>query len=267
VPRRASLPVRAWRATRTFVHVFAGIATTTFVFPVVKTPARRALVRRWSKKLLRMLRVELRVAGDLDAPGGNVLVVANHISWLDIFVLNAVQPVRFIAKAELARWPVAGALVRGCGTLFVERSRKRDARRVNHHVAEVLEGGDIVAIFPEGTTTDGTEMLEFKSSLLQPIVEAHGHVQPVAIRYRDADGSHTTTPAYVGDDSFMASFWRVCSARSLTVELYAIAPLSAREGNRRVLAREAERAIRSALGLASRAPAPGTRADRAAEPQ
>jgi 1-acyl-sn-glycerol-3-phosphate acyltransferase len=266
VPRRVSLPVRTWRATRTFVHVVAGIATTTFVFPVVNGSARRALVRRWSRKLLRMLRVELRVEGDLAAPRGNVLVVANHISWLDIFVLNAVQPVRFIAKAELARWPLAGALVRGCGTLFVERTRKRDARRVNHHVAEVLEGGDVVAIFPEGTTTDGSDVLEFKSSLLQPIVEAHGHVQPVAIRYRDAEGSQTTAPAYVGDDSFMASFWRVCGARSLSAELYAVAPLSAREGNRRALAREAERAIRSALGLASLDRGPGTRVDRGVEP-
>ena len=124
-----------------------------------------------------------------------MLVVANHISWLDIFVLNAHHPVRFVAKAEIAKWPVVSRMIRGAGTVFIERERRRDTHRVNHQMAHVLANGDVVAIFPEGTTTYGTDVLPFKSSLLQPIVEAEGHVQPVAIRYRDAgrrdrDGAH-----------------------------------------------------------------------------
>ena len=117
---------------------------------------------------------------------------------------------RFVAKAELAKWPVAGRLIRGVGTLFVERDRRKDAHRVNGRAASALARGDIVAVFPEGTTTDGTDVLPFKSSLLQPIVDAQGHVQPVAIRYRAptrrAFASRRRTSATTRS---LESFWRV----------------------------------------------------------
>ena len=109
MPRHANAnatPVRLYRYVRTCVHVGAGVATTLFVFPLVSAARKRALVKRWSRRLLRILAVEARLHGDIGARGGNVLVVANHISWLDIFVLNSVHPVRFVAKSELARWPV-----------------------------------------------------------------------------------------------------------------------------------------------------------------
>ncbi len=109
MPRHANAnatPVRLYRYVRTCVHVGSGVATTLFVFPLVSPARKRALVKRWSRRLLRILAVEARLHGDIGARGGNVLVVANHISWLDIFVLNSVHPVRFVAKSELARWPV-----------------------------------------------------------------------------------------------------------------------------------------------------------------
>jgi len=94
------------------VHVIEGVATTSLVFPFAAPARRRALVQRWSARLLNMLGVDCRVHGRLGVDGGNVLIVANHVSWLDIFVLNAICPVRFVAKAELARWPLVGNLVR-----------------------------------------------------------------------------------------------------------------------------------------------------------
>jgi 1-acyl-sn-glycerol-3-phosphate acyltransferase len=249
--------LRAWRATRVCVHVIAGIATTTFVFPWIAPGSRRALTRRWSRRLLSILRIDARVHGQLDAHSGNVLIVANHVSWLDIFVLNAQRPARFIAKAELARWPIAGRLIRGAGTIFVERERRHDTRRVNHHAAHALASGDVVAVFPEGTTTDGTTLLKFHGSLLQPIVEAGGHLLPVALRYKDADGDVSTAPAYVGEESFVQSFWRVCGERRLTVELHVAASVPAGERHRRELALAAEDAIRRALALPAPATAPG----------
>jgi 1-acyl-sn-glycerol-3-phosphate acyltransferase len=239
------------------VHLLGGIATTTVVFPVVGARQRRALVRRWSRKLLHLLRVEARIHGALDTHEGNVLIVANHVSWLDIFVLNAHRPARFVAKSEIAGWPVAGRLIRGAGTIFVDRDRRHDTRRVNHHAAQSLAAGEVVAVFPEGTTTDGATLLKFHASLLQPIVEAQGHVQPIAIRYRDAAGAHSTVPAYVGDESFAQSFWRVCGARRLVVDVHAAPALAARGANRRDLARAAEEAIRTALGLSGAGTAPG----------
>jgi 1-acyl-sn-glycerol-3-phosphate acyltransferase len=261
------LPVRLWRATRVTLHIAAGIATTTFVFPRARPERKRALIRRWSQKLLRLMNVEARVHGAIDAHGGNVLVVANHVSWLDVVVLNAHRPSRFIGKSELARWPVVGHLIRGTGTLFIERARRHDTHRVNRSAADALAAGDVVTVFPEGTTTDGTTVLRFHGSLLQPIVDAGGHVLPVAIRYHDADGALSFAPEYVGDTSFAASFWRVCGERRLGVELIAAPALSARTRHRRELARDAEDAIRTALAERDAATGPGRRDGPAAGPR
>jgi 1-acyl-sn-glycerol-3-phosphate acyltransferase len=241
-------PRQAMRALRTFTHVIAGLATTSAVFPFVPPARRRRLTQRWSRRLLALLNVQCRVTGELFAHEGNVLIVANHVSWLDIVVLNALCPARFVAKAEVARWPLAGTLVRGAGTLFVERARRRDTHRVNRVVADALAQGDIVAVFPEGTTSSGETVLPFKSSLLQPIVDARGAVQPLALRYRAADGTRSTAPAYVGDDPFIASFWRVCGTPALIVDVTALARMPAAARHRRALAREAEAAIRLVLG-------------------
>jgi 1-acyl-sn-glycerol-3-phosphate acyltransferase len=255
---RTPLPLRVYRHARVSLHVFQGIATTAFVFPLIGLPRRQALIRRWSERLLRIMHVESRVHGL--PPGGlpgNMLIVANHISWLDIFVLNTVQPARFIAKAELKRWPLVGLMIAGCGTLFIERERRRDAHRVNDHAREVLAAGDSIAIFPEGTTTDGTTLLPFHGSLLQPVIDARGHLQPIAIRYLHRDGSYNDAPAYVGDLTFMGSFWRVLGEREMVVEMTLTPALEAHARHRRELSREAEQAIRAALGLSGQAPGTG----------
>lgn len=261
--RVTPLPFRLLRAGRAAAHVAVAVATTTFAFPWLGVPAKQRLIRRWSARLLRILRVEARVRGFPDGGlPGNLLIVANHISWLDIFVLNALQPARFVGKAELRRWPVVGRMIAGVGTLFVERARRRDTLDVNREAAEVLTRGDVIAIFPEGTTTDGTEVLPFHGSLLQPIVDAGGHVQPVAIRYCNATGKHTDAPAYAGETSFLESFWRVTGERTLVVEVRLAPALATRSRHRRELARAAEAAIRTALALPVGAREPETRADR-----
>lgn len=243
-----STPRRTARALRTTLHLVEGLATTVIVFPWLSVASRRRRVRRWSTRLLQMLRIDIRMVGALHGDG-NLLIVANHISWLDIFVLNSVHPMRFIAKAEIARWPLLGKLVRDVGTLFVERARRHDAHRVTIEARDALAGGDIVAVFPEGTTTDGTTLLPFKSSLLQPIVNAQGALQPVAMRYCGADGRLSTAAAYAGDTTFMESFWRICGERSLTVDVIVTPALPAQARHRRDLARSAEAAIQSALDL------------------
>lgn len=263
---RVAWPVQAWRASRVVVHAAAGIATTLGVFPFASIERRRGLIRRWSARLLSLLRIEPRTTGTLGAPGGNVLLVANHVSWLDIFVINAHRPSRFVAKADLAQWPLASTLMRGAGTIFIERGRRSDTRRVNGTASAALANGDLVAIFPEGTTSDGSSLLRFHSSLLQPIVDASGHVQPVALRYVDARGERSIAPTY-GDESFAASFWRVCGERQLFVEVSAMSPITATGRNRRELARAAEGAIRTALGFAAAAKEPARPDDPAGSPR
>ena len=245
-------------------HVLGGIATQTFVFPRVTTERRRAITRRWCERLLELMNIESRVHGTIDARRGNLLIVANHISWLDIFVLNAQHASLFVAKSELADWPVAGRLIRGAGTLFIERARRRDTERVNRSAADALKAGDAIVVFPEGTTTDGSTVLKFHGSLLQPVVDAEGHVLPVAIRYHDGAGTRSLAPEYAGDTSFATSFWRVCGERRLAVDLFAGPVIAAGTAHRRELARAAEDAIRTALAGRDGATAPGTRGDPAA---
>jgi 1-acyl-sn-glycerol-3-phosphate acyltransferase len=262
---RTPLPLRLYRYVRVSLHVFQGVGSTALVFPLIALPKRRSMIRRWSAKLLKLMRIDAKVSG-LPAAGlpGNLLIVANHISGLDIFVLNTVEPGRFIAKSELRKWPLVGTMIAGCGTLFLDRASRRDAHRINGRARDVLAAGDTITIFPEGTTTDGTTLLPFHGSLLQPVVDAQGHVQSIAIRYCHADGTHSDAPAYVGETSFMASFWRVLGVRNLVVELTLPPPLPAAGRHRRELSQEAEDAIRAALGLVAGGSEPETRADRPA---
>ena len=207
-----------------------------------------------------MLRIEAYVEGvPVEDLPGNLLILANHVSWLDIFVLHSLRPSRFIGKSELKRWPLLRHLIIGSGTLFIERERRRDAYRINGHARDVLASGDTIAIFPEGTTSDGSSVLPFHASLVQPIIDASGHVQPIAICYRSADGGFTEAPTYVGETSFVESLWRVLGERRLVVEVEFGPTLSARTRHRRELSREAEAFIRAAVEAPARDPAPGTR--------
>jgi 1-acyl-sn-glycerol-3-phosphate acyltransferase len=247
-PGPTPVPIRVVRSARVVAHIVGGLATTVFVFPWVGTPTRQRLMRKWCRQFLRMLKVEARVhwRHDGEMPA-NVLIVANHISWLDIFVLSSLQPARFVAKADLRRLPIAGRLMANVGTLFIERERRRDTHTVNRHTVEALTRGDVVAVFPEGTTSDGTGLLKFHSSLLQSAVDAKGHVQPIAIRYRTPGDEHCTAPAYVGEMSLVGSLWRVTGERSFVAELHVMPPFPAGTAHRRELSRAAEEAIRTAL--------------------
>jgi 1-acyl-sn-glycerol-3-phosphate acyltransferase len=256
---RVSRARQSWRALRVLVHVGRGIAITTFVFPRASAAQKRALNRAWSRHLLALLGVEPRVQGEIHEAGGNVVYLANHVSWLDIFVLDAHSPARFIAKAELARWPLVGKLVRETGTIFVTRARKADTLRVNAIAAEALRGGDVLAVFPEGTTTDGTALLKFHGSLLQPVIDSAGHVQPIALRYAYRDGRASRATQYAGDTSLARSFWSICGARDQVIEVIAHPPIAASTRTRRELAALSEAAIRASLALpASAQPASAT---------
>ncbi len=263
--RPTPISARITRFARVVAHLAGGLATTVFVFPWIGPPRKRALIRRWSRQLLQMLGVKRRVSWQREgAMRGHILIVANHISWLDIAVLNAQQPARFIAKAELRRLPVIGRLCRNVGTLFIERERRRDTHTVNRHTVEALERGDLVAVFPEGTTSDGTGLLKFHSSLLQPIVDARGDVQPIAIRYRTPQDEYSDAPAFVGDLTMVGSLWRVTGERSLIAELHVLPPIPAADRNRRELSNAAAAAIQTVLASPGRATGPDTRGGRRA---
>jgi 1-acyl-sn-glycerol-3-phosphate acyltransferase len=186
---------------------------------------------------------------------GGAMLVSNHISWLDIYVLQGLLPVRFISKAEVRGWPLIGWLAQEVGTVFLVRERKSDALRVNQVMANHLRDGDLLALFPEGTTSDGRDVLPFYPSLFQPAVDAGAQVWPTRLRYLDSLGNHTDAPAYFGGMTLAESLWRVARQARIVVEVEFLHPIPHEKGlGRRELARRAETAIRGADSATDRAP-------------
>lgn len=193
---------------RALVHALRGWITIRWTFPRLSPDQRELRVQVWARQMLAVMGVELELSGQPPAHGP-VLLVANHISWLDILVMHAARHCRFVSKSEVRHWPLIGTLATGAGTLYIERASRRDAMRVVHHMAERLAEGDILAVFPEGTTSDGVHLLPFHANLLQAAVSAGAPVQPVALRFVDASTRQTSlAPCYIGDDSLLGSIWR-----------------------------------------------------------
>jgi 1-acyl-sn-glycerol-3-phosphate acyltransferase len=205
-------------------------------------------VRWWSRGMLARLGVSLHVHGR-PAPGPR-LIVANHVSWLDIMAVHAVCPeARFVSKADVKHWPLVARLVDAADTLYLERERKRDALRVVHHMAEALAAGDTVAVFPEGTTSDGRALLPFHANLLQAAVSSGVPVQPVALRFSDHLRRVSPAAEFVGDTTLAQSLWRLASGDGLAVHV-TLLPARPAGSDRRELAEAVREDIAAALAAA-----------------
>ena len=227
--------VRAlWRLGAALWQAVSGALICALWFPFITPAQRMGHVGRWSARMLRALGIRLEARGTVHP--GPVLIVANHISWVDILAVNALHPARFVSKADVRHWPFIGYLVASGGTLFIERERKRDAMRVVHQIAAALRSGDIVAVFPEGTTSDGHDVLPFHANLLQAAIATEAPVQPVVLRYRDARSAVSQAASYVGDTSLAASLWSTVTADALVAEVIVENAQGTRHADRRALA-------------------------------
>lgn len=245
------LLLRQVRLLRLGLHLAAGALTIALVYPCVSLDRQQRLRQRWSRRLLEVLGVSLQVQGDRIAPGA--LLVANHVSWLDIFAINAVAPAAFVSKAEVRRWPLIGWLAARNGTIFLRRGSRGHARVINAETAALLDAGHNVAIFPEGTTSDGRQVLAFHAALLQPAIACARPVQPLALSYHDAHGGHSRAAAYDGDLSLGESIANIIAARGLGVRVQAAPALAtALDTDRRELAQRTRAAIVACLGSAAR---------------
>ena len=233
-------------------HVLWGFLVAGLLFPLLPARTSNALVQFWSRVLLLVLglRLELHLdarAGAIAATRGSLLVI-NHISWVDVFVIAAVTPARFVAKAEIARWPLLGRFARAVGTVFVERRRHHAVAHVNHAVTARLRAGQSIGIFPEGTTTDGSQLLRFHANLVQPAIDARAPVIPLALQYRQ-DGMPTRAAAFIGEMNLIESMWRILVTPRLTAQLHWLPALDGKQDNRHAIARRARAAIGAALVL------------------
>lgn len=227
-----------------------GLFIAALILPRVDGPRRNRFISRWCSELLTVLNIRV-VAHDPppDHHLTGVMFVANHVSWADIHALNSVHAVRFVAKSEIRGWPVFGWLAQQANTLFTERSRRHEAGRMVETTADSLRAGDCICFFPEGTTTDGTELKPFKSSLLQAAIDAGALIWPVAIRYPHADGSANLAMAYCNDMTLLQSMKQVLAERAPVIELRFAPPIAAAGLERRALSLLARQAIAQQLGL------------------
>lgn len=247
--RTAGLPRAVLRLTAALALVLAGVLCAP---PVRLLPAgpRGAVVRSWAAALVRSFGIRVVPYGS-PGPDGGRLVVANHISWLDIPLVLAVLPSRMLAKSDLRAWPVLGRLARRAGTLFIERDRLRALPATIEDVTHALLAGDRVTVFPEGSTWCGRARGTFRRAAFQAALDARVPVQPVHLAYLRGDGEPAGEPAFVGDDPLTASLWRIARARGVRAEVRLLPRIPpGRYANRRDLAAAAQAAVSAAAGPA-----------------
>ena len=253
----ARLPVflrRTVRLSLLALHLAWGATLVALAFPLMSGARRDHAIMAWARRLLRVLGVRMKLDAAPSLPGG-ALLVCNHVSWLDIYLIYAAQRVHFVSKSEVRAWPVAGWLAHKTGTLFLERGRRADTARVNAEMRTLMQGGASVAVFPEGTTSDGRALRRFLPSLLQPAVELNCPIVPAALRYRTLDDAYSAAPAYIDQMSLWQSFTQIVSEPGLIAELRFGEPIQP-NGHRRDLAALAEAATARLLGVAASDMAP-----------
>lgn len=245
----------AFRLTRTALHLLWGVATAATVFAWLPERERLYLKARWSRQLLEVLGVRLHPAG-VPLTGG--LLVANHISWLDIFAINAMAPATFLSKDDVRNWPVIGWLSARAGTLFLERGSRSAAQRARERLIEELQRGCRVVVFPEGTTGHGDNVMPFHGALFQSAIDARVAVMPVLLRYTDAAGRASTAAAYVGDTTLWECIGNIVMASELNVHVDFLPAVDTTGTDRRHLAHHSHQLIAHALAKAHSHPVGST---------
>jgi 1-acyl-sn-glycerol-3-phosphate acyltransferase len=232
-----------WRLVCALAHALHGLVIVRWRFPALSPAQRSQCSGWWSRKMLRVLGLQLHVRGEFEP--GPKLLAANHVSWLDIMAVHALCPqARFVSKADVRHWPLVGRLVDCAGTLYIERERARDALRVVHQMAAALQAGDTVAVFPEGTTGAGNQLLPFHANLLQAAVATGMPVQAVALRYADVTRRYSHAASWLGDDTLAHSLWAIARGRGLEVHLTVLPAVTAPHADRRALSN----ALRAQIG-------------------
>lgn len=243
-----------FRLLRIALQLLEGLLTCALVFPFVGEAGRGRLIRRWSARLLRLCQVDVEIIDRVgNASPSHALIVANHISWLDIFVINVWHPCRFVAKADIRGWPLLGWLCDKSGTIFIERGKLRAVRRIYEGLVHRLHAGERVAFFPEGTTSVQGTVLPFHSNLFESAVEAKVPVQPLVVRYFYAEGApgrfHPSI-TFIDDTTFVQSLVAILKGGRIRAELVRLPLIETAGGHRRELAQAARDAIAAELAMA-----------------
>jgi 1-acyl-sn-glycerol-3-phosphate acyltransferase len=236
----------AARLLTVLLHLIKGLLVCTLLFPWLGRARRLAHIQRWSAQLLRIFRVQVEVSTTGLAPEGGMWV-ANHISWLDVFVIDAVFPARFVAKSDVRRWPLVGALAASAGTIFVDRTKRGALRGTMDVLADALRDGERVMFFPEGTSAEQGCMLPFRANLFEAAIQAQVPVQPVALSYRDQTGRLHGAVAYIGQTTLIESIVALLTGPPVHAHIALLPTLPMDGADRRTLAHRAHDSVSCSL--------------------
>ena len=220
------------------IHLFIGTICI-LIFPVINRKSKKFLIKRWSLLLLKIFKINLLVDNDLKKilSKKNYLIVSNNISWLDIFVINSACPVAFVAKQSISKWPILSWLVKASETIFIDRKRITKIKETTKEVENFLQNKGSICIFPEGTSTDGSQLLNFKSNLLQTAINKNISVLPIAIQYFH-NQNFCSAPGYYADLSLLDSIRNLIKFDNIEAKLTILTEIKS-ISDRKILANEA----------------------------
>ena len=228
------------RTVRLIIHLLVGMVQAVVInLDFTRRLSGERAMSWWCNVLLDILNIQLSVRG---APAqGARFSVANHVSWLDMILIGACEPTRFVSKAEVAEWPVVGFITRAAGTFYLRRGKGGTAPLMERLVPYLASGGSVM-VFPEGTTTDGRQLKPFFPRLFAAAIDAKCLVQPIALNYQPDERGNQIAP-FIGDDDLVSHLLRVLRTPALSAEVHYCAPYSAAGATREALAQRAEQAI------------------------
>lgn len=181
-----------------------------------RLPRQARWLHRWARSCAALLGLDIQRRGRLPRAG---MIISNHLSYLDIFAYSAIAPCVFVAKQEVAGWPVLGRFARMAGTIFVDRTRRQDVARTNAEIERALRLGTRVVLFPEGTSSDGRTVLPFRTSLLEPVLRLDSAVVPAALRYDLTDGDVASEICYWGEMTLLPHLLNALTKRRIAARL------------------------------------------------
>lgn len=248
---------KAWRLTLVALLILIILFTVTVLFPIAGNAGRGRLTRTLAKFSMWVMGIRVRVTGTVPdasaaaigwaSEGPGYMVCSNHVTFVDIFALSCVLPVRFVAKKEIASWPVFGLISKRTGTIFIDRTRRRAVLEIAEAMTNAMKEGRNVLFFPEGTTGTGEGLLPFHANLFASAVAAEAPILPVTLRYTK-DGAVTTLVSYAHRDLFTV-LKDICATPGLAVDIQVLPVIEAAGRERRDICVEASRVMSAALGV------------------
>jgi 1-acyl-sn-glycerol-3-phosphate acyltransferase len=222
-------------------------------FPRLNRERKLEEIKAWSQHTLEILGIEVLHETSLtkiEQSASPLMFVANHVSWVDALIIQSIQPSIFVAKAEVKAWPIVGSIAKGCGVVFVNRGSPSSARRMVDEVSSALHHGYCVAVFPEGTSSEGSSVSLFHANLFEAAINHHIQIQPLAIRYTNpATGALCLKAAFIGDIGFVQSLHQVMTSTGIQAKVHVGDMLSPQGHSRRTLAHLSHRSVSSQLEL------------------